>query len=160
MIYKKLFEFRKLGIKIVKDGANPHFKSSYPTLNEVLDKVTPPLNKLDILVLQLPEEKGLRTRLYDVSDDTFVDGFLPYVEATTAQKIGSNNTYNRRYSLVTMLGLEDIDEDGEIASAPKPVARPVTTQVPKYTGTIKVIEKELGKLEKAPVTQDDNDLPF
>ena len=83
--------------------------------------------------------------LYDVSDDTFVDGFLPYVEATTAQKIGSNNTYNRRYSLVTMLGLEDVDDDGEEASTPQTVARPIAPVKPA---------------QKAPISQNDNDIPW
>ena len=117
MIYKKLLEFQKKGIVVSKDGKNPHFKSSYATLNEVLDKVKKPLNDLDILILQQPEATGLRTTLLDISDDTKVECFMPYtVETTTAQKLGSNNTYNRRYSLVTLLGLEDTDDDGNVAS--------------------------------------------
>jgi len=117
MIYKKLLEFQKKGIVVSKDGKNPHFKSSYATLNEVLDKVKKPLNDLDILILQQPEATGLRTTLLDISDDTKVECFMPYTaETTTAQKLGSNNTYNRRYSLVTLLGLEDTDDDGNIAS--------------------------------------------
>jgi hypothetical protein len=35
------------------------------------------------------------------------------------QKIGSNLTYYRRYALVTMLGLEDEDDDGNVASGGK-----------------------------------------
>lgn len=120
MIYKKLLDFQKLGITIVKDGANPYFNSSYATLNEVLAKVKEPLNKMGILIHQNPEKEGLRTTLYDTEDDTKVEGLMPYTaETTTAQKLGSNNTYNRRYSLVTMLGLEDVDDDGNIASGLK-----------------------------------------
>ena len=54
----------------------------------------------------------------NTEDDSKVESFMPYVEATTAQKLGSNNTYNRRYSLITLLGLEDEDDDGNVASAP------------------------------------------
>ena len=116
MIYKKLLEFQKLGITLEKDGTNPHFKSSYVTFNQVLEKVREPLNKAGILILQTPEKEGLVTQLVDTEDDTFVKCFMPYVEATTAQKLGSNNTYNRRYSLITLLGLGEEDDDAEEAS--------------------------------------------
>lgn len=123
MIYEKLLDFQQLGIKLTKDGENPHFRSSYVTLNEVLDKVITPLNKLGVLVIQQPSVHptagpGLTTYLIDVEDSSRIESFMPYVEATTAQKLGSNNTYNRRYSLITILGLEDEDDDGNVASAP------------------------------------------
>lgn len=120
MIYNKLLKFQQQNIAVKKDGNNPHFKSSYATLNEVLDKVKGPLNEMGILILQTPEHDGLRTTLIDTEDDTTVSCFMPYVETTTAQKLGSCNTYNRRYSLVTLLGLEDTDDDAEEASKPKP----------------------------------------
>lgn len=107
-------------ITITKDGINPHFKSSYSTVNEVLSKVRKPLNDLGILILQTPEKEGLRTQLIDTEDDSEVSCFMPYVEISTAQKLGSCNTYNRRYSLVTLLGLEDDDDDGNVASEKKP----------------------------------------
>ena len=117
MIHKKLLEFQKLGITIKKGERNPHFKNTYANLNEVLDKVTEPLNKLGVVVVQTPEQEGLKTVLHDTEDDTFVEGFLPFMGATNPQQIGSNLTYYRRYSLVTMLGLEDEDDDGNKASA-------------------------------------------
>lgn len=118
MIYKKLLEFQKLGITIKKGDRNPHFKNTYANLNEVLSKVTKPLNDLGVVIVQSPEEGGLGTRLYDTEDETYMSGFLPFTEATNPQKIGSNLTYYRRYSLVTMLGLEDADDDGNAASTP------------------------------------------
>ena len=119
-IRKKLLEFQMENITITKDGINPHFKSSYSTVNEVLSKVRKPLNDLGILILQTPEKEGLRTQLIDTEDDSEVSCFMPYVEISTAQKLGSCNTYNRRYSLVTLLGLEDDDDDGNVASEKKP----------------------------------------
>jgi len=117
MIHKKLLAFQKLGITIKKGDTNPHFKNTYANLNEVLSKVTKPLNDVGIVIIQSPEATGLRTTLFDTEDDTCVEGFLPFVEMTNPQKIGSNLTYYRRYSLVTMLGLEDEDDDGHKASA-------------------------------------------
>lgn len=123
-IYKKLLQFQEQNVKVEKDGVNPHFKSDYTTLNEVLDKVRGPLNKLKVVIIQSPEATGLRTTLLDTEDDTKVESFLPFVETATAQKLGSNLSYNRRYSLITLLGLESSDDDGEVAS--KPVVKPVT----------------------------------
>lgn len=117
-IHKKLLDFQKLNVSVKKDAENPFFKSNYVSLNEVLDKVKKPLNKLGIVIVQRPQEGGLLTELIDTEDDTKIDCFMPYVEATTAQKLGSNNTYNRRYSLITLLGLEDEDDDGNTASEP------------------------------------------
>ena len=123
MITKKLLEFQRLDLAVKKLGANPHFKSSYATLNEVLAKVKKPLNDLGIVIIQEPQELGLLTRLIDTDDETQVTSFMPYVGADTAQKLGSANTYCRRYSLVTLLGLEDEDDDGEKASAPKVIKK-------------------------------------
>lgn len=142
MIHKKLLDFQKLGITLKKDGSNPHFKSSYVTLNEVLEKVKEPLNKLGIYVLQTPEETGLRTRLIDTEsyddprisnvkeafpDVGFVESFVPYVGTVDMQKLGGAITYARRYSLISMLGMEDEDDDGEAASK-KPVAKGGVTE--------------------------------
>lgn len=117
MIHKKLLEFQKLTVVLKKKGENPHFRSKYVPLNEVLEKIKPHLNRMNILILQIPLKDSLHTKLIDTEDDSFVESFMPYVEVTTAQKLGSNNTYNRRYSLVTLLNLEDEDDDGNEASA-------------------------------------------
>ena len=119
MIYKKLLEFQKLGISVKKSSTNPHFKSNYADLNEVLREVKKPLNDMGVLILQEPTGMGLRTTLYDTEDETQVSGFLEFVQTENAQKLGANITYNRRYSLVTMLGLEDEDDDGNKASSTK-----------------------------------------
>lgn len=118
-IYKKILEFQKMGISLKKDWNNPHFKSKYVTLNEVLEKVKKPLNELWIVIVQTPKENGLDTMLYDTESEKSISCFMPYVEISTAQKLWSNNTYNRRYSLITLLWLEDDDDDGNKASEPK-----------------------------------------
>lgn len=120
MIHEQLLKFQKLGLALKKDGENPHFHSSYATLNEVLDTVKGPLNDLGVIILQQSEEKGLRTTLLDTTDGTKVESFMPYTETSTAQKLGSNVTYLRRYSLVTLLGLGDNDDDGNESSKPRP----------------------------------------
>ena len=117
-IYKKLLEFQKLDISVKKVGKNPHFKSSYATLNEVLDKVKSPLNDLGVLIIFEPQADGLMTILLDVESDTKVFSFMKYVGINNAQSLLSCNTYFRRGSLVAILGLEDEDDDGTLASKP------------------------------------------
>src|SRR5690606_31045832 len=105
-IYKKLLEFQKQNIKIERDAQNPHFRSSYSSLNEVLEKVKGPLNELNIVSVQRPDYKwtstegkidgGLTTELIDTEDDTKVDCFVPFVGATDMQKLGGAITYARR----------------------------------------------------------------
>jgi len=122
-IHKKLLDFQKLNITIERDSTNPHFKSSYSSLNEVLAKVKGPLNEMGVLIVQQPDihptaGAGLATHLLDTEDDSKMTCFVPFVGATDMQKLGGAVTYSRRYSLVTMLGLEDSDDDGNVASAP------------------------------------------
>jgi len=123
MIYKKLLAFQKLGITIKKGEKNPHFKNTYANLNEVLGKVTKPLNDLGVVIIQAPTKEGLLTTLVDTETEgeelSQIQGFLPFVDMANPQKIGSNLTYYRRYALVTMLGLEDADDDGNVASGGK-----------------------------------------
>ena len=118
-IYKKLLAFQKLGITVKKDGKNPHFKSNYATLNEVLDKVKKPLNDMGVLIVFCTKEDGLTTRLIDTESETEVGAFMKYVNCDNPQKLLSCNTYYRRGTLVSLLGLEDEDEDGNIASQPQ-----------------------------------------
>lgn len=122
MIYKKLLEFQKLGISIKKTSVGGHHKNTYANIDEVLEKVKPALSECGIVLAQLPTETGLKTLLIDTEDDSFIEGFLPFVGATDAQKIGSNLTYMRRYSIVSMLGLEAEDDDGE-AAVNRPAAK-------------------------------------
>lgn len=134
-IYKKLLDLQKQNIVIPKNGLNPHFRSRYATLNDVLEKIKPALNALGVVLLQIPSADGLTTFLMDTEDDSKVECFMPYVQKETAQQLGSNNTYNRRYSLITLLGLEDDDTDGEMPQgAAKPRPKPsVKPQVPPTT---------------------------
>lgn len=133
MIQQKLLAFQKLNIKVERDAINPHFKNSYSSLNEVLDKVKKPLNDMGVVIIQRPgcmetDEAsdfypGISTTLFDTEDDTSISCFIPYVNATDMQKLGGAITYARRYSLISMLGLEDADDDGNTAAQELPVIR-------------------------------------
>ena len=116
-VYTQLLEFQKQNIVLKKDATNPHYKNSYTSINAVLEAVKNPLNELGIVIIQTPTLSGLKTRLIHVASETWIEGDLEFTQKSDAQKIGSNITYNRRYSLITMLGLEDEDDDGNKASS-------------------------------------------
>lgn len=122
-IHTKLLDFQRLGISIKKGSQNPHFKNKYADINEVLEKVKKPLNEMGVVLIQIPQANGLETILHDTESGTEVRGFLEFVQKSDAQKVGSNITYNRRYSLIAMLGLEDDDDDGNTASDTTPNAQ-------------------------------------
>ena len=128
-IVTALLAFQKLGIVVTKDGVNPAFHSAYMQLDDVLEAVQGPLAKLGVVILQLPGEHGLLTRLVSVEDNSSVESFIPYTDTTTAQKLGGCITYARRYSLVTMLGIGDSDDDGETASQTSQASQLGTTPV-------------------------------
>lgn len=119
MIKEKLLAFQKMGVTIEKDAINPHFKNRYSSLGEVLSKVIPPLLKLGVVVIQTPTANGLKTQIVDTTDDTYIEGIVPFVGVTDMQKLGGAVTYARRYSLISMLNLEEEDDDGNTASQKK-----------------------------------------
>lgn len=129
MITDKLLKFKALNITVEKDASNPFFKSRYTTLNEVLSKVQKPLADMKVLVLQEPAKEGLVTRLVDTEDASEVSSTVPYMGVTDMQKLGGAITYARRYALIAMLGLEDEDDDGTLASKPILGGKSVQTAV-------------------------------
>lgn len=127
-IYSKLLEFQKLNISVVKGKENPHFRSKFADINEILEKIKEPLSNLGVVIIQIPTQDGLKTILHDTDSGTEVEGYLEFCQRNDAQKLGSNITYYRRYSLLAMLGLEDEDDDGNKAVAKaKASAEPAMT---------------------------------
>lgn len=117
----KLLEFQKRIQAIKKDGKNPHFKSSYATLPQILSEVKPILTELG-LVLTQPIKDG---RVFSIisSGETIVGASeLKIPETLNPQQMGSAITYFRRYTLSSLLALEIEDDDGNAASnnTPKP----------------------------------------
>lgn len=119
-----LLEFQRNAPEIHKDATNPHFKSKFVTLKSVLAEVRPLLNEHGIVVTQIPsydKDTGqpiLQTRLIHAESGESIDAaMLLFAQKQDPQGQGSAITYARRYSLVSMLGLEADDDDGNAGSA-------------------------------------------
>ena len=106
-----------------KDGINPHFKNKYASLSSVIDAVKPALNEAGIVFIQTasPSEDNklhLTTRLIHSSGEWIEDTATCPLSKQDAQGFGSCMSYLRRYSLSSIVGLYQDDDDGQSASAP------------------------------------------
>lgn len=100
-----------------KDAKNPHFKSSYATLESVIDASKEALFKNDIVVIQAINDKSLVTRLVHSSGEFVESSFELIVDKMNMQALGSSCTYARRYSLAAMLNIAQTDDDGNASVA-------------------------------------------
>jgi hypothetical protein len=162
-----LLNFHKEIGKISKDSSNPFFKSKYASLSNILSAIKEPLNKSNLVIVQVPtESRGLRTVIMHTESGEMIEGTATMlIVKDDIQGQGSAITYMRRYALGSMLGLNiDDDDDGNIAStkqAPKPayqkpvvkpvVAKPQITEEEFKTAIKKMLENSTIKPEsKAP----------
>jgi len=101
-----------------KNARNPHFKNAYADLPAVIDAVKEALNNAGIIFLQTPSpsEDGrlhLTTRLLHESGEWIEDVAVCPLPKSDPQGFGSALTYLRRYSLASICGLYQEDDDGE-----------------------------------------------
>lgn len=103
---------------VVKDATNPFFKSKYASLSEILDVIRDPLAKNGLAFTQFPtDEGGLTTILMHESGEYIMGTYRMTPADNKPQTLGSAITYQRRYALTAILGLNiDDDDDGNKAS--------------------------------------------
>jgi len=117
---KALIKFHALVGNIKKSANNPFFKSSYAPLNEVLGVIAKPLQESGLTFVQFPSGRyELTTRLMHMSGEYMEASFKMPPAKEDPQGHGSVITYQRRYALTSILGLNDGDDDGNAASRPQ-----------------------------------------
>lgn len=103
-----------------KNSNNPHFKSKYADLAEVLNTIRPTFAKHGLSILQSTGFDGERvhvTTLIAHTSGGYVSSEASCVPAKCdAQGIGSATTYLRRYGLAAMAGVAQEDDDGNSAA--------------------------------------------
>ena len=122
-IYQKLYEAKQEIGKVAKNAKNPHFKNTYADLNALIDAVEPILLEKGLLLLQPIKDGKVFTVITNVEDATFVESYIDLTPGLTAQALGSQITYFRRYTLSSLLTLQAIDDDGQHASQPVKVQK-------------------------------------
>lgn len=105
----------------LKDSANPFFKSKYADLASCWDACRSQLAANNLAVIQTTEVTEAGTVLVTTlahSSGEWMRGYLPVLTKDSGpQGQGSGLTYARRYALAAMVGLAQIDDDGEAAQA-------------------------------------------
>lgn len=103
-----------------KNAANPHFRSKYADLAEVLNTVRPVFAKHGLSLVQSTGFDGQHvsvTTLVGHKGGGYITSVASCVPAKTdAQGVGSATTYLRRYSLAAMAGVAQEDDDGNAAA--------------------------------------------
>ena len=115
--YENLFAAKKEIGKISKDSTNPFFKSKYFDINALLEHVEPILANHGLFVIQPIEEDIVTTKI--INEDGFgIASGMKLTPMSDPQKMGSQITYYRRYTLQSLLALQAEDDDGNKASRP------------------------------------------
>lgn len=111
----------------VKNSNNPHFRSKYADLAEILNTVRPVFAKHGIAVVQSPSYAdgivSVTTTMMHKSGQYMTDTCYAPATKLDPQGVGSAITYLRRYSLAAFAGIAQEDDDGNAASQrPAPAA--------------------------------------
>jgi hypothetical protein len=111
--------------KALKQANNPHFRSKYADLGNVMDACLPALNEAGIAVVQPTGEdehgRYVETRLIHGESGESLFCRVPLIVAKNdMQGYGSAVTYARRYGLMTMAGIAPEDDDGNAAAKAAP----------------------------------------
>ena len=124
-IYAKLHEAKKeIGV-VKKTKTNPHFKNTYADLNALIDAVEPILLEKGLILLQPIKDGKVFTQIIDVESFDMIESWIDLSPNLTAQALGSQITYYRRYQISAILSLMADDDDGHKASTPQPIVKEV-----------------------------------
>ena len=109
-----------------KNSANPHFRSKYADLAEVLNTIRPVFAKHGLSLIQSPGFDGSMVSVTTVlahQSGGYMTSTASCVPAKAdAQGIGSATTYLRRYGAAAVAGIAQEDDDGNAAAHNKPHA--------------------------------------
>ena len=103
---------------VSKGKVNPFYKSNYADINSCIEACMPALNKHGLSISQgnrFCNTSGyyITTMLMHESGQWLRSEIrIPLTNKKDAQEIGSACTYGRRYGLTSMVGLAQVDDDG------------------------------------------------
>lgn len=116
--------------KVVKQSENPHFRSSYADLADVMRVALPALNAEGICLWHRMDTSGetmlMVTTLTHGSSETEISCGVPLiVSKNDMQGMKSATTYAKRIGVESLTGIAPEDDDGNAAAkAPPPPAKP------------------------------------
>lgn len=142
-----------------KKGVNPHFKSKYAELDEIINTIRPTLEKFGLAFIQNPVHEESKVGVYTMilhKSGEFIqfDPVMIPLQKPTPHQVGSSLTYAKRYSLGAALGLAtEEDKDGnDIVNQPKQQAQQKQQQ-PKMDRKTKGIMAVHGEVKAKHLTK-------
>ena len=160
-IHKKMFLLQQEIGAISKDASNPFYKSKYFDINSLINQLNPLLKKHRLLLLQPIEEDCVYSKLICIDGTGGVISALKLPEINDPQKLGSAITYYRRYTLASLLGLQAVDDDANVASGVTEDKKWLNQNTPEFSKAIEFIkgggsvEAIKGKYKVSKKTEDD-----
>jgi hypothetical protein len=124
-IYTKIHQAKQEIGKVSKTATNPHFKKSYADLNSLIEAVESILLEKGLLLLQPLQGGKVITMIFDVETGESIQSDIDLPQIQDPQKLGSAITYFRRYTLQSLLSLQAVDDDGNLASQPTQGVKPL-----------------------------------
>lgn len=119
-IWQKLHAAKQQIGKVAKNAKNPHFKNSYADINALLDTVEPILHEHGLLLLQPVSGTDVVTRIIDIETGESVESFMTLPMIPDPQKTLAAVTYFRRGTIQSLLSLQAVDDDGNMAASAIP----------------------------------------
>lgn len=114
--------------KALKQTDNPHFRSKYADLGNVMDACMAALNRNGIAVIQPMQDtefgRYVVTKFIHESGETLECPVPLIVGKQDMQGLGSAYTYARRYGLMALAGIAPEDDDGNAAAQSAQRAEP------------------------------------
>jgi len=136
----KLFNLQQEIGTISKDAKNPFYKSKYFDINSLIKQLQPLLKKHKLLLLQPIEEDCVYSKLICIDGTGAVISALKLPDIADPQKLGSCITYYRRYTLASLLGLQAVDDDANVASGVTVDKKWLNQNTPEYSKAIEFIK--------------------
>ena len=113
---EKLFLLQQEIGTISKDATNPFYQSKYFDINSLIKQLQPLLQEHRLLLLQPIIDDMVLSQIVCIDSNEAVVSRLKLPEMNDPQKLGSAITYYRRYTLGSLLGLQSVDDDANLAS--------------------------------------------
>ena len=110
-IYEKVAKIQT-EISVKKDGNNPFYKSKYITLDNIMDKLQPLLDKEWLVIFNMNIPWGVKTIVTDL--DSTISSEFTVDNIQDPQQLWKVITYGRRYNLTSIFNiLADEDDDAQ-----------------------------------------------
>lgn len=151
-IHTKIGELQQTTSGIVKGATNPFYESKYFDINAMLKQLAPELVKHGLVLTQPMRNGEVCSILTDPETGEHVESCIPLPNDNNPQKMGSAVTYYRRYTLQSLLALQALDDDGNLAAKPAETIE-LSEEGKQFYLDAKALKKELKEEHAQDLTQ-------